>query len=702
MSLLELEGVGRFYRTDKEHQKYVLKGVTLSFSQRGLVSIVGKSGCGKTTLLNLIGKIDNPSEGNIFFNGKNLSKYSESELAVYRNKVVSYVFQHYHLLENQTALYNIMLPVLLSGESFKKAKKKVLSLIGDFQIDKEILSRKCSLLSGGEKERIAVLRAFINQPKIILADEPTGALDKENALLVMKALKKASRESLVIMVTHNTELAFQYSDRIIEMKDGRIIKDEKKNTFLREEKIIIKKSRSNPNWYSRIIFTNFQRRFKRNLFSIFSLVVGITASLLIFGFANGADKSISKTAIKQFDYGVASLSKENKIISPNSPINLIQTMRASEVEINELQKTHDFCHFCYSYETLIGPTTNIKINEAIIENVSYLPIYSFVDCSIDKTLLIKGKIPLFDTLNQVLINKKAYDYLKKELKCSPVNTFLVVESNNSFTYYTDDSIKPYIIDYFVFNRLVEIVGVVDEISFLNTPKVYYSYKALDRYMEQTLLNNLSVYQGETSWKDRVSNAADNEFISHYSHLLFLKNSSDVYRLKQFKKEIDEKFSIASNAITVEETLFSLVEVSRMGMEMFLAIALVGTAMIVGIISYASYSEDIKDSAILLCLGAKRKDIASIYIFESMMLGFISLIISFCVATLLIKPFNLLIQNFTSLIDVIDIPFMIFKGRTLLFPSLIVIVTTLICIVATYLPIVFSKKISLSEELKAND
>ena len=88
-------------------------------------------------------------------------------------------------------------------------------------------------------------------------------------------------------------------------------------------------------------------------------------------------------------------------------------MRASEVEINELQKTHDFCHFCYSYETLIGPTTNIKINEAIIENVSYLPIYSFVDCSIDKTLLIKGKIPLFDTLNQVLINKKAYDYLKK-------------------------------------------------------------------------------------------------------------------------------------------------------------------------------------------------------------------------------------------------------------------------------------------------
>ena len=164
MSLLELEGVGRFIALIK-NTKYVLKGVTLSFSQRGLVSIVGKSGCGKTTLLNLIGKIDNPSEGNIFFNGKNLSKYSESELAVYRNKVVSYVFQHYHLLENQTALYNIMLPVLLSGESFKKAKKKVLSLIGDFQIDKEILSRKCSLLSGGEKERIAVLRAFINQPK---------------------------------------------------------------------------------------------------------------------------------------------------------------------------------------------------------------------------------------------------------------------------------------------------------------------------------------------------------------------------------------------------------------------------------------------------------------------------------------------------------------------------------------------------------
>ena len=684
MPLIELSKVSKAYLINKNEKKYVLKDITLSFPETGLISVLGKSGCGKSTLLNLIGGLDKSSEGTVYYKGDNIAKYKNKQQVTFRKSEISYIFQHYHLLENQTALYNIMLPCLLNGDSFKVAKEKVLSLINKFSIKEELLDKKCSKLSGGEKERIAIMRAFISKTNVILADEPTGALDKDNALLVMESLKEASKTSLVIMVTHNEELAKRYSDRII--KHHQIDKERK----------------SNANWYSKIIARNFTKRFKRNIFSILAVTIGATASMLIFGFTNGAHDSIMNSAERQFDYGVASISKENKIVSDESPITLIQTLRASEEEIDTLSNEYDFLHYCYSYDSLVTPALDTYINDKEINNLTYTPVYSFCDSSINKSLLIKGKLPMIDTLNMVVINQTAYDYLKKEIKSDPLNTYIRLKDGASFTYYTDEIEKPYITDYFVYDRLVEIVGVVKELSFLNTPKIYYSYKALDKYMEETLLNNLSEYLGETSWKDRIMIASDNEYISNYSHRVFLKNSGDVYQLKEMKKHLKEGYSLNSNALTVEETLFSLVDAASVGMEIFLVIALVGTAMIIGIVSFASYAEDIKDSAILLCIGATREDISSLYVFENCLIGLIGLVLSFIIGLVSQNPLNHLIERFASLINIIDIPFNYFHGRAFLFPLLIVMSTLLICVLATYLPISFSKKISLKEELNAND
>lgn len=702
MPLIELSKVSKAYLINKNEKKYVLKDITLSFPETGLISVLGKSGCGKSTLLNLIGGLDKSSEGTVYYKGDNIAKYKNKQQVNFRKSEISYIFQHYHLLENQTALYNIMLPCLLNGDSIKVAKEKVLSLINKFSIKEELLDKKCSKLSGGEKERIAIMRAFISKTNVILADEPTGALDKDNALLVMESLKEASKTSLVIMVTHNEELAKRYSDRIIHMKDGRVVQDEKIKLINGKHHQIDKERKSNPNWYSKIIARNFAKRFKRNIFSILAVTIGATASMLIFGFTNGAHDSIMNSAERQFDYGVASISKENKIVSDESPITLIQTLRANEEEIDELSNEYDFLHYCYSYDSLVTPALDTYINDKEINNLTYTPVYSFCDSSINKSLLIKGKLPMIDTLNMVVINQTAYDYLKKEIKSDPLNTYIRLKDGASFTYYTDDIEKPYITDYFVYDRLVEIVGVVKELSFLNTPKIYYSYKALDKYMEETLLNNLSEYLGETSWKDRIMFASDNEYISNYSHRVFLKNSGDVYQLKEMKKHLKEGYSLNSNALTVEETLFSLVDAASVGMEVFLVIALVGTAMIIGIVSFASYAEDIKDSAILLCIGATREDISSLYVFENCLIGLIGLALSFVIALVSQNPLNHLIERFTSLINIIDIPFKHFHGRAFLFPLLIVMSTLLICVLATYLPISFSKKISLKEELNAND
>ena len=701
MALFELNKVSRFYLIDKK-KKYVLKDVTLSLSSHGLVTILGKSGSGKSTLLNLLGKIDSPSEGTIYFNNEDINKYKEKDLSTYHSQCVSFIFQHYHLLDKQTALYNVMLPMLISGKSRQSAKQEAIILLNEFGLNEDLFNKRCIDLSGGERERIAILRSFINKPLVLLADEPTGALDKTNAVLVMESLKKISEASLVVLVTHNKELAKKYSDRILHMQDGKVIKDERINDiYNQKEKVTINKNRPNQAWLNQIVKSNFIKRFKRNIFSISALTIGLVSSLLIIGFSNGKEQSILKSMQKQFDYGSASINKENKIRNPNSPITLIQTIRPSQEEIQELTNEYEDFHICYSYDALLTPYPEISINDAIIEDFAYMPIYSFTDESTNHELLIKGKLPSFDTLNQVVINTKAYNELNKLFKFDCLNSYIRIKDQHSYSYYTNNIETPYITDYFTYDRLVQIVGVVDEITFLNMPKIYYSFKALDNYLDDTYLNNLSAYDYQISWKQRIIEAQDNEDISSYTCRLFLKDYRSFDKLKTTKEEITD-YVITSNALTIEETLFSLVEAASVGMEVFLAIALVGVAMIIGIISFASYNEDIKDSAILLCLGAKRDDIALIYIIESMLLGLIAIVLSFFISFLLTKPINLLINKFTSLIDVIDIPFKMFYNHAFFLPIIVFVGTLLICTISTYLPIAFSKKISLKEELKAND
>ncbi len=701
MALFELNNVGRYYLVDKK-KKYVLKNITLSFPNQGFISVLGKSGSGKSTLLNLIGKLDEPSEGTVYFNGKNISKYKEKDITLFHSKAISFIFQHYYLLDNQTALYNVMLPALISGEKPKTAKEEALRLLKDFSINEEIINKRCCDLSGGERERIAILRSLINKPKVILADEPTGALDKNNAVLVMETLKKYSIHALVILVTHNQELAKRYSDRIIYMHDGKAVKDERINQQKKSiDQIKIDKGTENPGWLSKIISSNFIRRFKRNVFSIAALTIGLVSSLLIIGFDNGKNQSIIKSMERQFDYGSATINKENRIESSDSPITLIQSIRPSKDDINYLKEAIRDFEICYSYDALISSVPEISINDSALEDISYFPVYSYVDESTNHNLLYKGELPKFDTINKVVINNKCYEYLNKKLKYDCLNSYIRIKEQSHYSYETGDSSNPYITDYFVFDHLVQISGVVNEITFLNTPKIYYSYKALDQYMNETLLNNLSTYLGDISWKDRIAFSPDNEAISSYTCRLFLKDIKNIEKMKTLQKELDD-YVVNSNAITIEETLFSLLDAASIGMSVFLIIALVGVTMIIGIVSYASYSEDIKSSAILLCLGAKRDDVALIYVTENIIIGLIAVTLSLILSFFLMNPLNDLVEKFTSLISIINIPFVSFHGRTLLLPITILLGTICVCILATYLPISFSKKISLKEELKAND
>ena len=222
--MIELLDVWKDYYIDKQ-PFHALKGISLSFPSIQFASILGPSGCGKTTLLNLIGGLDSITRGNILVNHSSISLMSEDERNAYRNNEIGFIFQDYYLIPRLNVLDNVALALSLGNHSESESKKRALEALKRVGIE-NLARKKVNQLSGGQAQRVAIARSLVTDPKIILADEPTGALDSETSRSIMELLKDISRERLVIMVTHNEELAKEYSTRIIRMKDGEIVLDE--------------------------------------------------------------------------------------------------------------------------------------------------------------------------------------------------------------------------------------------------------------------------------------------------------------------------------------------------------------------------------------------------------------------------------------------------------------------------------------------
>ena len=221
--MLELKGIRKVY-TSGENQVNALQGIDLQFRKSDFVSILGPSGCGKTTMLNIIGGLDHYTDGDLVIDGRSTKDYKDRDWDTYRNHRIGFVFQSYHLIPHQTVLQNVELALTLSGVSKKERRKAAIAALEQVGL-KDQLRKKPSQMSGGQMQRVAIARALVNNPDIILADEPTGALDTETSVQVMEILKQIAKDRLVIMVTHNPELAETYSTRIIRMLDGRITDD---------------------------------------------------------------------------------------------------------------------------------------------------------------------------------------------------------------------------------------------------------------------------------------------------------------------------------------------------------------------------------------------------------------------------------------------------------------------------------------------
>ena len=291
--MLKLKNIKKIYKSNQK-LTIALEDISISFRDNEFVCITGPSGCGKTTLLNIIGGLDRASSGEISINNIQTKDYKEKDWDKYRNQSIGFVFQNYNLIPHLTVYDNIELALVLSDISGQEKKKRINKVLEQVSLNTEV-NKYPNQLSGGQMQRVAIARALVNNPDIILADEPTGALDSKTAIQIMEILKEISKEKLVIMVTHNEGLSKEYATREIKLLDGRVIEDT--NPFE-----LINQSRTTKKRHKKImnLFTTLKLSFKslitkklRSLLVIMSGSVGIIGVTLILTISGGIDRYIN-------------------------------------------------------------------------------------------------------------------------------------------------------------------------------------------------------------------------------------------------------------------------------------------------------------------------------------------------------------------------------------------------------------------------
>ena len=300
--MLELVNIRKTYGKD-ESAVEALKGVSLKFRESEFVSILGQSGCGKTTLLNIVGGLDQYTSGDLIINNTSTKDFTDADWDTYRNHSIGFIFQSYNLIAHQTVLANVELALTLSGISKHERRKRAVQALDKVGLRSQ-MNKRPNQLSGGQMQRVAIARALINNPDILLADEPTGALDSETSVQVMDLLKEIAKDRLVIMVTHNPELAEQYSTRIINLRDGNLVGDsnpfdgkvdeeEYRKIQVRKQSVKKKKKASMSFWTAMSLsFNNLMTKKGRTFLTSFAGSIGIIGIALILAVSTGVDAYI--------------------------------------------------------------------------------------------------------------------------------------------------------------------------------------------------------------------------------------------------------------------------------------------------------------------------------------------------------------------------------------------------------------------------
>ncbi len=374
--MLEIKKISKVYTTESFDQK-ALDDVSISFRKNEFVSILGPSGSGKTTLLNIIGGLDKYTAGDLIINGVSTKKYEDRDWDTYRNHKIGFVFQSYNLITHQSILANVELALTLSGVSKKARRKRAEEALKSVGL-KDHMYKRPNQLSGGQMQRVAIARALVNDPDIVLADEPTGALDSKTSTQIMELLKDVAKDRLVIMVTHNKELAEEYSTRIIELKDGKIQGDTDPFDGAVTDDIKSKKNRKTNMSFKTALglsLNNLMTKKGRTILTAFAGSIGIIGIALILSLSNGVQNYIDR--VQEETLTSYPLTIDASSVDVSSVMMEVQEKREDVADRKQTKKiySNDLISDMMSVMSSKVQTNNIKEFKKYIENGGKLDDY---------------------------------------------------------------------------------------------------------------------------------------------------------------------------------------------------------------------------------------------------------------------------------------------------------------------------------------
>ena len=702
--MLELKNIVKDYKTGDTMFRAV-NDVSLTFNKGEFVAILGPSGCGKTTTLNIIGGLDRYTTGDLLINNTSTKEFKEKNWDAYRNNSVGFVFQSYNLINHLSVLDNVELGLTLSGVGLSERKKKAIEVLKRVGLEKQ-LHKRPTKLSGGEKQRVAIARALVNDPDIILADEPTGALDSKTAHEILSLIKEIGKDKLVIMVTHARMYAEEYSTRIVELLDGEVIKDttSEENVVDQDREYKPRKTAMNFMTALKLSFNNLRTKKLRTVITALAASVGIIGVGLVLSISNGFSKEIDAIERDQlvglpiligreemqvgFDQAGATTfvpsDYDDDEIVVYDPSDLVHRNVFTEDFITHLEalpsEVYSNIHYEYGYVPVI--LSDIS-GDAEVVDLGQVGFSSFIvpDDQISEFYTLQaGSYPT--NKYEVVLIVDEWNVIEKEV-------MEALGFDTSVTIHLDDVIgeKLYLgknDDFYVeqfglflpnFNGLddvvdnaveVTIVGVIqanDNALEFGSLGIKYLYSLKDELHEINSNSTICTIQD-----GQMNSVFDTSVLTEDEKEMLLSfigcNTTDPFLIQIFTDSVEHKDAIKDHialynidqgmdskifetdlAEAIGDTLGTLITSISVVLSAFASISLIVSSIMIGVIIYISVLERTKEIGIIRSLGGRRKDISRVFNAESIIIGAFAGLLGITITFLLTFPINAIASSF---------------------------------------------------------
>ncbi|MDF2865935.1 MAG: transporter [Clostridia bacterium] len=622
--MLKVDIKSKIYKMKNEDFK-ALDNVKFETPDTGIVCILGPSGSGKTTLMNIIGALDSDFEGDVIINNKSIKEFKNKDLDSYRKNTIGFIFQQFYLINKFTAYDNVKVALNLSN--VKDKKNKVLDLLKEVEMDK-FSKRKVNVLSGGQKQRIAIARALANDPDIILADEPTGALDSKMSSEIMKLLKELSKTKLILIITHSNELAEEYADTIIKMEDGKVISLENtaENTVNKENINTVNESKSGMSFFRAFKYSlkNLASRKSRVFATSIGMSIGIVGIGLALALSNGT-MNMAKSQVES--------------MMPTNMITVTVKGPDEDKPVKAMMSGDDSKAFKFSdLVDIKNLNTNISHYWAVPTNV-YEEFFSEISISKNNAQSVAVEPTSFSTMNGF----EPYENITGNLTLgrNPENKNETVISLNTAEYLIagDSSLK---IADLINKDLYVKFGPMASYGKEDEKNKILSFKIVGITTINTM--GYSIYQNSMDTLNLYETLYDTkkEDMKFYEAYIYLNKDLNADEIKNVISDINlkqNKFKFSGAADSTLSGVETVLNVIRNVLIGFSSISVVVAILMIGIVIYISVIERISEIGILRAIGARKKDIRNIFLSESVIIGLMAGIIGVLVTNVVCMIIN---------------------------------------------------------------